>query len=223
MKKTKLKPQAIVETIFDISYLIFALAAGIMLISKGAGTATMLYGAMALILGFGDAFHLLPRVYSLCTDTMDKNMYILAFGKLFTSITMTVFYLLLYLFWQIYYGFTLQWSVTALVAFLATVRIILCLLPQNKWFSKQPSFRFAIYRNIPFALLGAVVAVLFAVPTAIGATDGFTMMPYAIVLSFAFYLVVVLGATKRPALGAFMLPKTCVYIWMICMGFSMLK
>lgn len=56
---------------------------------------------MAIILGFGDSFHLLPRIYALLTTGLENHASSLGFGKLVTSITMTVFYLILYKIWKI--------------------------------------------------------------------------------------------------------------------------
>ena len=38
---------------------------------------------------------------------------------------------------------------------LALIRIILTVLPQNKWGTAQENYMFGIYRNIPFAIMGA--------------------------------------------------------------------
>lgn len=61
--------QAIMETIFDVVYLCGVVTLGILMI-KGAGQRkeVRLFGIMAVILGCGDAFHLVPRAYALCTD-----------------------------------------------------------------------------------------------------------------------------------------------------------
>ena len=39
----------------------------------------------------------------------------------------------------------------------------------------------------------------------------------AITLSFLFYIPVVLFAQTMPMIGMLMLPKTCMYVWMIVM------
>lgn len=221
-KNKNIKPHESFEIVFDCAYLLFTLIAGLIFILSGDGqVATTVFGVMALVLGAGDAFHLLPRVYSLATGTFEKNFRILAFGKLITSITMTVFYVLLFEFFNLYFGGNFHIGDKLAIYGLAAIRIILCLLPQNKWFETEPSFKFAIFRNIPFAILGAILALMFASGFTAG-NNAFALMPIAILLSFVYYFVVVLWAHKKPALGAFMLPKTCVYIWMICMGFAMI-
>ena len=89
----KLMP-ALPESIFDIGYLAFAIISGVLMLKneKGRRLAT-LFGAMTLVLGCGDAFHLIPRVLNYFTNL---NMTAaLGIGKLVTSVTMTVFYVLL--------------------------------------------------------------------------------------------------------------------------------
>ena len=54
---------------------------------------------MAALLGAGDSFHLVPRSYALWTNGLEANAAALGFGKFVTSITMTVFYLILYYIW----------------------------------------------------------------------------------------------------------------------------
>ena len=90
------------ESAFDILYLLTALTAGIWLLRRRNNRAVWLMGWAVLILGAGDAFHLVPRVlnYFLSGDFTAA----LGIGKLVTSVTMTVFYLLLYLLWLRVYG-----------------------------------------------------------------------------------------------------------------------
>ena len=44
-----------------------------------------------------------------------------------------------------------------------------------------------------------------------------------IVLSFAFYIPVVLFADTIPAVGMLMIPKTCAYVWTVWIGYSAMK
>jgi hypothetical protein len=114
-----------------------------------------------LTLGCGDAFHLVPRAIALCTTGLADYTVALGIGKLITSITMTIFYLLLYYVWRQRYQIKEQKNITSIVWFLSIARIILCLFPQNEWTSAAPSLAWGIYRNIPFALLGLVIVIFF--------------------------------------------------------------
>ena len=89
--------QAVAETLFDAVYLITVITLGIRMIRKCQGQKQFrLFGVMAIVLGAGDAFHLIPRAVALCTTGLESYTALLGAGKLITSITMTVFYILLY-------------------------------------------------------------------------------------------------------------------------------
>ena len=152
--------QAIVETLFDAVYLITVITLGIRMI-RGSGNNRQfrLFGWMAVVLGAGDSFHLVPRALALCTTGLENYTVALGLGKWITSVTMTVFYVLLYYVWRQRYKVSGQGGLTAAVYVLAGVRITLCMMPQNKWLSADAPLSWGIWRNIPFALLGLVVIV----------------------------------------------------------------
>ena len=82
---------------------------------------------MAVTLGCGDAFHLIPRAYALCTTGLQDYTFALGVGQMITSITMTVFYVLLYLVWRLRYEVSGRRGLTGLVWVLAALRIGLCI------------------------------------------------------------------------------------------------
>ena len=87
--------QAIMETSFDVIYLITVITLGIIMIKKSNGNKQyLLFGIMAVTLGVGDSFHLVPRAVALCTTGLDQYTVALGIGKFITSITMTIFYIL---------------------------------------------------------------------------------------------------------------------------------
>lgn len=47
----------------------------------------------------------------------------------------------------------------------------------------------------------------------------FRWMWLTIVLSFGFYIPVVLWADAFPLIGMLMIPKTCAYVWTILIGY----
>ena len=154
--------QAIVETLFDAVYLISVITIGILMIRGSKGSAQFkLFGLMAVVLGAGDSFHLVPRALALCTTGLENYTVPLGLGKWITSITMTVFYVLLYYVWRKRYEIKGKASLTAAVYGLAAARVILCMMPQNQWLSVASPLSWGIYRNIPFAILGLLIIVLF--------------------------------------------------------------
>lgn len=208
-----------VEAVFDLFYLAAGLAIGLWLLrSAGESTARLLAGIMALVLAGGDAFHLIPRVRVILSGREEALRGALGRGKQITSITMTVFYLLL---WQIGLLLFAQkpapvW--TGLAFLLAAVRIFLCLMPQNRWQDRYPPISWGIWRNIPFFLLGAETAAAFFLAQA--GLGGMSSVWLAIVLSFGCYLPVVLWSNRSPGVGMLMLPKTCAYLWILVMCLS---
>ncbi len=210
----------IFETLFDAVYLISVIAVGLLMIVKSKGNKEFkLFGIMAVVLGAGDSFHLVPRMIALCTTGLENYTVALGVGKFITSITMTVFYVLLYYVWRLRYKIEGKKEITAVVYGLSVARIALCLFPQNEWLSADPPLSWGIYRNIPFALLGILIIVLFFISAKKQADRTFKFMWLTIVLSFAFYIPVVLFASAIPAIGLLMIPKTCAYVWTVLIGY----
>ena len=215
--------QAIFETAFDIIYLVSVITLGIIIVKGSRGNRQFsLFGIMAIVLGAGDAFHLVPRAVALCTTGLESYTAALGFGKLVTSITMTVFYVILYHIWLLRYG-KKERLLTASVYALAAIRIILCLMPQNDWLSAAPPLSWGIYRNIPFIILGIMMVVLFYREAKVNSDRSFRWMWLAITLSFACYIPVVLFSDAVPVTGMLMIPKTCAYVWAVVIGYKAMR
>ena len=205
-----------VEAIFNIVYLMSAtIIAVVLFVSANDGLIKILAAVMASVLVIGDAFHLVPRILVVITKKEDRLRKALGIGKQITSITMTIFYLILFhvgvlvfktedIFW---------WMI--IIYALAIIRIVLCLLPQNKWIERYPPLKWSVWRNIPFFMLGIVVAWFYFINRS--NIKELQAVWLAIILSFTFYLPVVLWSNKNPKIGMLMLPKTCVYVWILVM------
>ena len=216
--------QAIMETLFDAVYLISVITIGVRMIQGSKGNRQFrLFGLMAVVLGAGDAFHLIPRAVALCTTGLEHYTVPLGLGKWITSVTMTIFYVLLYYVWRQRYRVQGQAGLTAAVYVLAGLRIFLCMMPQNQWLSADAPLSWGIYRNIPFALLGLLVIVLFYRSAKAQGDRAFRWMWLTIVLSFGFYIPVVLWADAIPMIGMLMIPKTCAYVWTVLIGYFAMK
>ena len=216
--------QAIVETLFDAFYLVSVITIGILMIRNSKGNAQFrLFGLMAVVLGAGDSFHLVPRVLALCTTGLENYTVALGLGKWITSVTMTIFYVLLYYVWRQRYQVKGKSGLTAAVYALSAVRIGLCMMPQNQWLSTSSPLAWGVYRNIPFALLGLLIIVLFYRSAKEHEDRAFRWMWLTIVLSFGFYIPVVLWADTVPMIGMLMIPKTCAYVWTVLIGYSAMK
>ncbi len=140
------------------------------------------------MLGAGDSFHLTPRALALCTTGLENYTVPLGLGKWITSVTMTIFYVLLYYVWRQRYKISGQRSLTVAVYGLAGIRIALFYRSAKN--NKDQAFRW---------------------------------MWLTIVLSFGFYIPVVLWADTIPMIGMLMIPKTCAYVWTVLIGYSAMK
>lgn len=203
----------IMEAIFCVLYLIVTMILGIMILCKNKGKKELtLFGIMAIVLVSGDAFHLVPRILAAINPNGDWKA-ALGIGKLVTSITMTLFYLMMYFFYEIRYN-KKNVALRISLILLSVARILLCLLPQNDWIGEAPVI-WGIYRNIPFTIIGLIMVILFFMERK---DNCYKWMWLAITLSFIFYLPVVLWADVHPMIGMLMMPKTCMYVWIVVMG-----
>lgn len=209
----------IFETIFDLSYLISVIAIGIYLVRKSQpGSISKLFGWSAILLGGGDAFHLLPRVYAMNTSGLEAHATTLGAGKFITSITMTFFYILVYWIWRKKYQATPSKWLDLSIYGLASLPFIIELCPENMWLSFIQPVSWGIARNIPFAVLGTIIIVLFFRSTQHIKSDPFRWMWLAVLLSFGFYTPVVLWSNAASWVGALMMPKTLTYVSVVLMG-----
>lgn len=216
--------QAIIETLFDSIYLIGVITLGIVMILKSNGSKQYkLFGVMAVVLGLGDSFHLVPRAIALCTTGLQDYTVALGTGKFITSITMTVFYIILYYVWRIRYNVKGKNGITSIIYVLAAIRIAICLFPQNAWLATDAPLSWGIYRNIPFLIMGILIIILFYTSARKNNDLFFKNMWLTIVISFAFYLPVVLFADVIPLIGMLMIPKTCAYVWTVLIGYLSMK
>ncbi|NLT12559.1 MAG: hypothetical protein GXY06_09150 [Clostridiaceae bacterium] len=208
-----------VETVFNVAYLLAATVLGVLLLTGPFSSARFLSGVMIMVLVAGDAFHLVPRIRSIIEGDDEPYRIALGRGKQITSVTMTLFYVLLWHLGLILFDPIGHLGWTVLVYLSALIRVILCLMPGNRWTDRYPPVRWGIFRNVPFLVLGLMVAGLFFVYRENVRQMGPVWL--AVTLSFAFYLPVVIFSNRQPKIGMLMLPKTLMYVWIAWMFLSL--
>ena len=225
MKENSYKPQMpdVMEAIFDAAYLLFDLVAAILFFTFSKGNVLfILYGILTLTLCGGDAFHLVPRIIRAVHGNNDKIKRQLGIGLQVSSITMTVFYIMLMYIWKLTFPeLKMPVIIEAIIWISAIVRIVICIFPQNNWCTDEGNMKLSIIRNAVFAVTGVGVIILYIIS---GNTYGYhmTRMVAAIIISFGCYLPVTLFSKTKPKVGLLMIPKTCVYMWIIAMGLQLL-
>ena len=225
METNNYKPQIpdVMEAIFDAAYLIFDLIAAISFFIFSQGNMLfILYGILTLTLCGGDAFHLVPRIIRAVRGSNDKIKRQLGIGLQISSITMTVFYIILMYIWQSTFPeIKMPAAIEAIIWISAIVRIVICMFPQNNWCTDEGNMKLSIIRNAVFAVTGIGVIILYLISRN---TNGYHMarMAAAIIISFGCYIPVTLFSKTKPKVGLLMIPKTCAYMWMIAMGLQLL-
>ncbi|WP_209019091.1 DUF2871 domain-containing protein [Peptoniphilus raoultii] len=205
----------LIEVFFDISYLCIILGLGFRLLLENNRDAKK-FALMTLILGLGDGAHLLPRIVSnLTVNGFEKYVFFLSWGEFVTSITMTFFYLLFYDYYKKISGDNNR-NKTIAIYFLAAIRIICVLLPQNLW-SSSGNYLFSIIRNIPFAIMGLVLIIW---TFKFRKKEGLENVSLLITASFICYLPVVALSRFFPLFGLLMIPKTVAYVLLVLRGFQ---
>ncbi len=210
------------ETIFDVLYLVSVITISVIIIRKGMQTkskAAILFGVMGFLLGFGDSFHLVPRIIGHLTTGLEDYQTALGIGKLITGTTMTVFYYIIY---RYYVLLTNQKSKTIHITLISLmlIRFIFLALPGNDWINNGNSLFYGILRNVPFAIIGGIIVTLFLQAGEKDINQQYYKMGIWIIVSFACYIIVVLGSGTIPVLGAFMMPKTVAYFIIIFIGYQ---
>ncbi len=213
--------RAYMESGFYVIYLVLIVGIGIGILKDDKKRAKDgLFGLACVILGCGDAFHLIPRAVGLFTKTLDAPGLQLAawlgIGKLITSITMTAFYVLIYLFVFKRTGRKREKGMDTAVCILTAARVLLCAFPQNGWTTNSSPLLWGVLRNIPFTILGVLVIILAY--KYLKEVRSFKLFWLAVILSFAFYIPVVIWASAASWVGMLMLPKTICYLWIGFMG-----
>lgn len=204
-----------IELYFDLGYLAIAFVLSILMFLQNK----YLLATMAFILVFGDAFHLVPRILMIKEYLFSKNKsnsnlynkyeYYLGLGKQVSSISMTIFYVILY----VALGLNINFVFDHIIYFLAIMRIFLCFLPYNNWYKEEGNFKWSIIRNVPFLLMAILIIYVLFLKSYIG-------IGLAVIFSFLFYLPVVLFSGKNKKVAILMLPKTICYIYilMLCLN-----
>ena len=216
----------IFEPSFYVLYLALVLILGTIMIIKNKNKKEwLLIGLGFVLLGLGDAFHLIPRAIGIIKGTIDNpdkelNKY-LGLGKLMTSLTMTFFYLLFYHFLFKRFNKERNKYVDLIIYLLVLIRIVLCFLPQNKWLTNDGSLLIGIIRNIPFVLIG-LITIIYSIKFK-DENKNYKLLYLFLILSFLFYLPVVFFSHLSPYVGFLMLPKTICYLIILIVLFKDLR
>ena len=213
------------ESIFNIVYLIIIwILVSMMLqrrqnLSSQTRACALSFMWAFVLLALGDSGHVGFRVWGYAMGGLDtyiqilgQNVSLVGLGRLTTAITLTVFYMLLLIVWRQRFNKPYGWFGIVLFA-AGFVRLGIMAMPQNAWWQSSAAiWPLSLYRNLPLMLQGLGVAYLILRDAAASQDRTFTQIGILILISYAFYIPVILFARLIPAIGILMLPKTLVYV-----------
>ncbi len=170
------------------------------------------------LLALGDTGHVGFRVLAYAMGGLDTSLHIgslelglVGLGALSTAITVTFFYVFVLFIWQERYQQPLGWFGWLLVGS-AFVRLAVMALPGNQWNAVVPPQPMSLVRNLFLTISGLGVAYLILRDAARNDDRVFTWIGISILVSYAFYIPVILFVQTVPLVGMLMIPKTLAYV-----------
>ena len=222
----------IFESLFNIAYIIVI---WIIVIKMNQNIHTVqpknkivanLFNLAFLLLAIGDTGHVGFRVVAYLLGGLDTSIHffgiqmsLVGLGMLITAYTVTFFYIILVFVWQFRYNKPSNFITILLIA-AGFVRLILMALPGNVWSVPSVKNQIGFIRNIPLFIQGAGIIILYFVSAHKTKDALFRNIAICILLSFAFYLPVILYAHTIPAIGTLMIPKTIAYVLVAILAYQ---
>lgn len=170
------------------------------------------------LLALGDTGHVGFRVWAYGQGSLDstisvlgREMGLVGLGALATAYTVTLFYMLVLVIWRQRYGQPYGWFGGLLWA-AGLFRLVIMLFPGNDWNSVVPPQTWSLIRNVPLIIQGLGVAYLILRDARNAADRPFVWVGAMILVSYAFYLPVILFVRQVPMIGMLMIPKTLAYV-----------
>lgn len=212
------------ETIFNISYLtvmwwlVIAMQRRLPSVDKKDHPIARLIVFAFALLALGDTGHVGFRVLALVLGGAESTVSIagypmrwISLGTLGTTVTVTIFYVLILVIWRQRFQKDYGWFGIFLFT-AAIIRLVMMMLPVNEWNASIPPQPWATYRNIPLMVQGLGVAFLILRDANREKDRAFTQIGYMILVSYAFFIPVILFVQKNPLIGMLMIPKTLAYV-----------
>jgi hypothetical protein len=179
-----------------------------------ANSFTLAFGLLAL----GDTGHVGFRIAGYLMGDLETTFRLagmeltwVGLGALSTAITVTLFYVVMLFIWKQRFDQRFGWFGNTLLLS-AAVRFGLMTLPGNAWNSVLPPQPWSLIRNIPLMVLGLGVAYLILRDARSTGDRVFRWIGWMILVSYGFYLPVILWVQQVPWIGMLMIPKTLAYV-----------
>ncbi len=212
------------EITFNIGYLIVVWGLVIAMIRRQPSVpdedkpVTSLFIWAFALLALGDTGHVGFRVLAYASGDLESTISVsgreiglVGLGAMATAFTVTIFYVFMLLIWHRRYDKPYGW-LGGLLFIAAVARLVIMLFPANEWNNTVPPQPWSLVRNIPLMIQGLGVAYLILRDSRRTEDRPFTWIGIMILLSYAFYIPVILFVQQAPMIGMLMIPKTMAYV-----------
>ena len=156
----------------------------------------------------GDLGHVGIRLITLLSDS---DYGIFGFGVLLETIGLIFLFLFYTNAWRIHFNKKNSLIFKILIG-IGLVGLIILALPQNQWDSEPISYEWSILRNIPWLLQGSILAILIIRDAKVENDRLLIRIGILILISYFFYMPVILFVSFEPMLGILMIPGTMIYM-----------
>lgn len=163
------------------------------------------------LLALGDTGHVGLRVVAYALGGVEKNALLVGIGSCMTSVTVTVFYVIMLFVWKARYHKPFGWFGRFLLV-MAAVRLLILLHPANNWSAVNPPLDWVLYRNLPLLVQGLGVVILIWNDSTANYDALMKNVAILILISYTCYTPVILFYHLNPLIGLLMIPKTVVYL-----------
>jgi len=219
------------EVSFNVLYLVVVWSLVVLMwrrreVARGERPLSTLFLLAFFLLALGDTGHVGFRVWAYARGGLEstislfgREVGLVGLGALATSITVTLFYVIVLVIWQRRFHKPYGWFGYLLFA-AAVVRLIIHFFPQNEWNNVVSPQPWSTYRNLPLMLQGLGAAYLI-LRDAVAAQDRtYTWIGAMILVSYAFYMPVIFFVQQVPLVGMLMIPKTLAYVAIAFLGYA---
>ena len=181
---------------------------------------------MFALLALGDTGHVGFRVLAYAMGEVNaavswfgEPVRLVGLGALSTSITVTLFYMLMVFLWRERNDARLT-PFAWFLLFCGAARLVILAFPQNQWGALVPPFDWSLIRNLPLTIQGLGVAALILNSAGTGDDRVYRQIGICVLVSYAFYMPVILLVQRFPLIGMLMIPKTLAYLAAALIGFT---
>lgn len=210
---------SIIKSSFYVIFLLLSLVVGIrMLLNSKDNKIVWIFGIILLLLGLGEGFHLVPRIIEIFTNDFENIEEFIDSGRFIASISIVFVYLMLLWFGKAYYKESISKKHDLILYVLAGISVIFSLL-----FKTTNDTYLILLRNIPMIIIATTIIFHFKKQSFINEDKSLRFLWLALLAGLIFTIGFELLSPSNSLFIILMMPKTLMYIWVILMGYGLLK